>query len=91
MEQNVFRVLFVAMSGFFLVKLLISEFREIVFYKKNNWNFSKDSQTDIRIYRGESYEEKNEYSNKSRVIYGKPIGIIIWLFFIFVFIFESVK
>lgn len=87
LEQRVFRVLFVAIAGFFLIKLLVSEFREIIFYKNNNWDFSKDSQTDVKIYKGDSYEEKNEYSNRSRVIYIKPTSIIIWLFFIFVFIF----
>ncbi|XKM38581.1 hypothetical protein A4U53_006380 (plasmid) [Rhizobium ruizarguesonis] len=55
--------------------LIIQEVREILFYKRNNWNFDVDSNVGLRLYNGDSTDEKDLVSNKSRVCFGTPFMI----------------
>ncbi|MGR4844200.1 hypothetical protein ACIPSK_16525 [Rhizobium sp. LARHSG275] len=55
--------------------LVIQEVREVIFYKRNNWNFDLDSNVGIRLYNGDSTDEKDLVSNKSRVCFGTPFMI----------------
>jgi hypothetical protein len=90
-EEDVLRIVYFVVLLIFFVKLSISEFREILFYKNNGWDFSQDSQTDIRVYKGGSAEEKNEYSNESRVVFAKPFDILMFLFFMIMLFFMEYK
>jgi hypothetical protein len=58
-----------------LVYLILQEVREIIFYKKNNWNFDLDSSTGWKMYKGDSTDERDLITNKSRVCYGTPFMI----------------
>ena len=93
MEHSVLGAFYLAVTGFILVQLLISELRELIFYWKNGWDFNCDSQTKWRSYKGDSDEKRNEISNKSRVTIDKPFGILIlfiqMLILIFVFLRET--
>lgn len=87
MENNFFGMLYLAIAGFILVQLLISEFRELIFYRKNGWDFNCDSQTKWRSYKGESDEKRSEFSNKSRVTIVKPFGVFILFIQLLILIF----
>ncbi|MGO7610013.1 hypothetical protein ACC689_01870 [Rhizobium ruizarguesonis] len=58
-----------------LLFLIIQEVREIIFYKRNNWNFDLDSNIGMKVYNGDSTDEKDLVSNKSRVCFGTPFLI----------------
>ncbi|MBY5336794.1 hypothetical protein HFO99_23180 [Rhizobium leguminosarum] len=58
-----------------VLSLVIQEVREIIFYKRNNWNFDLDSNVGLRLYNGDSTDEKDLVSNKSRVCFGTPFMI----------------
>lgn len=62
-----------------LLFLVVQETREIFFYKRNNWNFDLDSNIGTKMYRGESIDEKDLVTNKSRVLYGRPFLIVLFL------------
>ncbi|MGO7366198.1 hypothetical protein [Rhizobium leguminosarum] len=68
----VFGAIILSIVGLFLV---IQEVREIIFYKRNNWNFDLDSNVGLRLYNGDSSDEKDLVSNKSRVCLGAPFMI----------------
>lgn len=59
--------------------LIIQETREIIFYKKNNWNFDLDSNIGSKMYKGESTDERDLVTNRSRVLYGRPFLIVLFL------------
>ncbi|MBY3432755.1 hypothetical protein HFN89_01015 [Rhizobium laguerreae] len=55
--------------------LVVAEIRELLFYKKNNWDFSSDSNIGVKMYNGDSTSEKDLTSNRTRVLYGTPFMI----------------
>ncbi|PDT17840.1 hypothetical protein CO670_05320 [Rhizobium sp. J15] len=59
-----------------VIFLIIQEVREIMFYKRNNWNFDLDSHVGIKLYKGDSTDDKDLVTNKSRVCYGTPFMIL---------------
>lgn len=60
-EKDILKIVYFVVLLIYFVKLSISEFREILFYKNNGWDFRQDSKTDIRVYKGDSAEAENEY------------------------------
>ncbi|ARQ08647.1 hypothetical protein NXC12_CH00559 [Rhizobium etli] len=60
-----------------LVFLISVEIREILFYRKNGWNFDLDSNVGLKVYNGDSNSEEDLTSNKSRVCYGTPFAIAV--------------
>ncbi|NEI32901.1 hypothetical protein GR204_02585 [Rhizobium leguminosarum] len=58
-----------------LLCLIIQEVREIIFYKRNNLNFDLDSNIGGKMYKGDSTDDKDLVTNKSRVCYGAPFMI----------------
>jgi hypothetical protein len=59
-----------------LLFLIIQEVREIIFYKRNNWNFDLDNNIGLKMYNGDSTDDKDLISNRSRVCYGAPFMIV---------------
>jgi hypothetical protein len=57
--------------------LITVEIREILFYRKNSWNFDLDSNIGLKVYNGDSNSEEDLTSNKSRVCYGTPFAIVV--------------
>ncbi|MBY5652263.1 hypothetical protein HFO45_29055 [Rhizobium leguminosarum] len=60
-----------------LLSFIIQEVREIIFYKRNNWNFDLDSNIGGKMYKGDSTDDKDLMTNKSRVCYGTPFMIVV--------------
>ena len=59
-----------------VVFLVIAEIRELIFYKKNNWDFSTDSNIGLKMYNGDSTSDEDLTSNRTRVCYGTPFMIL---------------
>lgn len=89
-EKDILKIVYFVVLLIYFVKLSISEFREILFYKNNGWDFRQDSKTDIRVYKGDSAEAENEYSNESRVVFAKPFDILMLLFFMIMLFFYGI-
>lgn len=73
MESIILLVLYTSMTAYFLVSMTISEVRDIMFYKNNDWNFELDSHPKWKSYEGDS---DRQISNRSRVIFCMPTGIL---------------
>ncbi|CDZ52839.1 hypothetical protein [Neorhizobium galegae] len=71
------KIFFGFIFGVAFIVNAVSEIREISFYKKNDWDFDLDSGTKLQVYRGDSDEKKDIISNRERVIYAKPIMILV--------------
>jgi hypothetical protein len=57
---------------------LYVEIKELYFYKRNGWDFKKDSGIGGDTYRGDFVVKD---SNKNRVVFGRPFMILVFLFF----------
>ncbi|MGG7579628.1 hypothetical protein [Rhizobium sp. Nf11,1] len=66
--------------------LAIEEAREILFYIGNNWNFDIDSNIGGKIYNGDSTDDRDLATNRSRVLYGRPFLIVVFLAFLVIHI-----
>ncbi|MBX4983135.1 hypothetical protein [Rhizobium binae] len=66
--------------------LAIEEAREILFYIRNNWNFDIDSNIGGKIYKGDSTGDRDLVTNRSRVLYGRPFLIVVFLAFLIIHI-----
>lgn len=66
--------------------LAIEEAREILFYIRNNWNFDFDSNIGGKIYKGDSTDDRDLATNRSRVLYGRPFLIVVFLAFLIIHI-----
>ncbi|HTV67572.1 MAG TPA: hypothetical protein VMF90_03450 [Rhizobiaceae bacterium] len=75
---------FVIVLGVF-VFLLASEIKELAFYRARGWDFTEDSKIfGSKMYFGDSFDEQARVPNRKRVLYDKPITIVITLGFVIV-------
>lgn len=72
-ENIILGIFYISVTAYFLVSMTISEVRDIMFYKNNNWNFELDSHPKWKSYEGDS---DKQISNRSRVIFCMPTAII---------------
>lgn len=66
----------IILLGVVVLFLLVVEIRELLFYKRNNWNFNSDSNVGFKMYNGDSTSEGDLTSNRTRVCYGTPLMIL---------------
>jgi hypothetical protein len=54
-------------------------FMDLNFYRKNGWNFKEDS--GVEVYKGAITNKSKEsrLSNKTRIFFGHPFLIFVWL------------
>ncbi|MDF0664022.1 MULTISPECIES: hypothetical protein [unclassified Rhizobium] len=72
-DGMVFAIILLSVVVLFLV---IVEIRELIFYKRNNWDFDSDSNVGFKMYDGDSTSEEDLTSNRTRVCYGTPFMIL---------------
>lgn len=70
----VFAIILLSVVVLFLV---IVEIRELLFYKRNNWDFNSDSKVGFKMYNGDSTSEQDLTSNRTRVCYGTTSMILL--------------
>ena len=58
---------------------------EIIFYRKNNWNWSRKPEKTFLIYTDDPTSKKNDIGGFGRVLFVYPVMLIIFLFFSIVF------
>lgn len=87
MENIVLGIFYISVTVCFLVSMTISEVRDIMFYKNNNWNFELDSHPKWKSYEGDS---DKQISNRSRVIFCMPTGIILLSLQMFIIVYTYI-
>ena len=72
-DGTVFAIILLSVIVLFLV---IVEIRELLFYKRNSWDFNSDSNVGFKMYNGDSTSGEDLTSNRTRVCYGTPFVIL---------------
>ena len=90
MFHEIIKVVGTAIVCVYGVRLVWLWIKDLLFYRANNWDFSKDS--DRKMYPGGgkgSMRGIASYSNKQRVMFGFPLMISVWtIIVIIIFVFE---
>ncbi|WP_141105670.1 hypothetical protein [Rhizobium sp. R635] len=75
----------IAVLSLAIIFLVTTEVKELIFYKKNKWDFELDSKIGSKMYKRESAEEEDIIPNRSRVLYTMPLLILLFLTLLIVF------
>jgi hypothetical protein len=78
------------MLKWFLISILISALvfvlqrwvRDLLFYRSNNWDFTKDS--GFEMYFGDEFSVGEKMSNRVRIIFGYSFFVFVISLFLFI-------